>query len=181
MIQFLDALAFFFLITMGVIGFRRGLIEELGRFLGIIFATIFSLKLYIKLGYLVVNLISIDIWLSFVLSFIIIFSITLILTRFFTKLIQLLFLSKSTKWVNKIMGTVLGGAKGLLTIMVFFWTFELIPNSKISIIISEVSNFSRKLITIRKSIVKTFNWDDPIEFGEKSIRDYLIKIESRNG
>ena len=47
MIQFLDALAFFFIITMGVIGFRRGLIEELGRFLSILFATIFALKFYI--------------------------------------------------------------------------------------------------------------------------------------
>ena len=181
MIQFLDALAFFFLITMGIIGFRRGLIEELGRFLGIIFATIFSLKFYTTLGTTFINLISIDIWVSFVLSFILIFSITLILTRFFTKLIQLLFLSKSSKLVNKIMGTVLGGAKGLLTIMVFFWTFELIPNSKVSIIVSEESNFSQKLINIRKSIVKTFNWDDPIDFGEKAIRDYIIKMESSNG
>ena len=65
--------------------------------------------------------------------------------------------------------------------MIFFWTFELLPNSKISIIVSEQSNVSRKLIKVRKSIIKTFNLDDPIEFGEKSIRNYLIKIEGANG
>ena len=40
MIQFLDALAIFFIITTGAVGFRRGLLEELGRLLGLIFATI---------------------------------------------------------------------------------------------------------------------------------------------
>ena len=44
MIQFLDALAIFFIISTGVIGFRRGLLEELGRLLGLLFATIFSLN-----------------------------------------------------------------------------------------------------------------------------------------
>ena len=79
MIQFLDALAFFFLITMGIIGFRRGLIEELGRFLGILFATIFSLKFYIKLGTQAMYWFPIDIWILFVLSFIAIFSISVLL------------------------------------------------------------------------------------------------------
>ena len=79
------------------------------------------------------------------------------------------------------MGTILGFAKGLLSIMIFFWTFELIPDNKVSIIFSEKSNVSQKLIKIRKSIVTTFNWDDPIDFGEKSIRDYLIKMKSNNG
>ena len=181
MIQFLDALAFFFIISMGVIGFRRGLIEELGRFLSILFATIFALKFYIGIGNLVIKWISIDIWVSFVLSFIIIFSVTTILIRFITKLIQLLFLSKSSKFVNKIMGATLGFAKGLIVIMIFFWTFELIPNSEVSFIVSGKSNVSQKLIKIRKAIVRTFNWDDPITFGEKLIRDYLIEMESSNG
>ena len=181
MIQFLDALAFFFIITLSAIGFRRGFIEELGRFLSVFFATIFALEFYIGIGNLVIKWVPIDIWVSFFLSFITIFSVTTILIRFFTKLIQLLFLSKSSKLVNKIIGAILGFAKGLIVIMIFFWTFELIPNSKASIIISEKSNVSQKLIKIRKSIVKTFNWDDPIDFGEKSIRDYLIKMESSNG
>lgn len=181
MIQFVDALAFFFIITMSVIGFQRGLIEELGRFLGLLFATIIALKFYIGIGNIVITWIPIDIWVSFVLSFITIFSVTTILIRFITKLIQLLFLSKSSKFVNKIMGAVLGFAKGLIVIMIFFWTFELIPNSEVSFIVSGKSNVSQKLIKIRKAIVRTFNWDDPITFGEKLIRDYLIEMESSNG
>ena len=61
MIQFLDALTFFFLIGTSIIGFRRGLVEELGRLLGLIVATVFSLKLYVKLGSLLLNWIAIDV------------------------------------------------------------------------------------------------------------------------
>ncbi|MBH11215.1 MAG: hypothetical protein CMG74_12865, partial [Candidatus Marinimicrobia bacterium] len=99
MIQFLDALALFFLIGMSVIGFRRGLVEELGRLLGLIIATVFSLKFYVKLGSLLLNWIPMDIWVLFILSFILIFSIILICMRILTNLVQYLFLSKSTKWV----------------------------------------------------------------------------------
>ena len=181
MIQFLDALAFFFLIGMSIIGFRRGLVEELGRLLGLIFATVFSLKFYVKLGSILLNLISMDVWVLFILSFIAIFSITLICIRILTRLIQFLFLSKSTKWVNRLMGTLFGGLKGILVVMMFFWIFELIPNSKSANIIMKESEMAQYLIKTRKSIISSFNLDDPIKSGEKSIKNYLISIEKNNG
>ena len=100
---------------MSVIGFRRGLVEELGRLLGLVIATFFSLKLYVGLGSLLLNWIPMDIWVLFILSFILIFSIILISMRILTRLVQFLFLSKSTKWVNRLMGTFFGGSKGILS------------------------------------------------------------------
>ena len=181
MIQFIDALAFFFLIGMSIIGFRRGLVEELGRLLGLIFATVFSLKFYVKLGSMILNWISMDVWVLFILSFIAIFSIILICMRILTKLIQFLFLSKSTKWVNRVMGTFFGGTKGILVVMMFFWIFELMPNSKSADIIMQESEMAQYLIKTRKSIISSFNLDDPIKSGEKSIKNYLISIEKNNG
>ena len=177
MIQFIDALAFFFLIGMSIIGFRRGLVEELGRLLGLIVATVVSLKLYVKLGSLLLNWIAIDVWVLFIMSFIIIFSIILIFMRILTRLIQFLFLSKSIKWVNRLMGTFLGGSKGVLVIMMFFWGFELMPNSKSADIIMKESEMAQYLIKTRKSIISSFNLDDPIKSGEESIKNYLIGIE----
>jgi len=181
MIQFLDALAFFFLIGMSIIGFRRGLVEELGRLLGLIFATVFSLKFYVKLGSIILNWISMDVWVLFILSFIAIFSITLICMRILTKLIQFLFLSKSTKWVNRVMGTFFGGTKGILVVMIFFWIFELMPNSKSADIIMKQSGMAQYLIKTRKSIIRSFNFNDPIKSGEESIKNYLISIENNHG
>ena len=181
MIQFIDALAFFFLIGMSIIGFRRGLVEELGRLLGLIFATVFSLKFYVKLGSILLNWISMDVWVLFILSFIAIFSITLICMRILTKLIQFLFLSKSTKWVNRVMGTFFGGTKGILVVMMFFWIFELMPNSKSADIIMQESEMAQYLIKTRKSIIRSFNLNDPIKSGEESIKNYLISIENSHG
>ena len=181
MIQFIDALAFFFLIGMSIIGFRRGLVEELGRLLGLIFATVFSLKFYVKLGSMILNWISMDVWVLFILSFIAIFSITLICMRTLTKLIQFLFLSKSTKWVNRVMGTFFGGTKGIIVVMMFFWIFELMPNSKSADIIMQESEMAQYLIKTRKSIISSFNLNDPIKSGEESIKKYLISIENSHG
>ena len=181
MIQFLDALAFFFLIGMSIIGFRRGLVEELGRLLGLIFATVFSLKFYVKLGSILLNWISMDVWVLIILSFIAIFSITLICIRILTRLIQFLFLSKSTKWVNRVMGTFFGGTKGILVVMIFFWIFELMPNSKSADIIRNQSEIAKYLIKTRKSMINSFNLYDPIKSGEESIKNYLISIEKNNG
>ena len=181
MIQFLDALTFFFLIGTSIIGFRRGLVEELGRLLGLVVATVFSLKLYVKLGSLLLNWIAIDVWVLFIMSFILIFSIILIFMRTLTRLIQFLFLSKSTKWVNRLMGTFFGGSKGILVVMIFFWIFELMPNSKSADIIMKESEMAQYLIKTRTAIISSFNLDDPIKSGEESIKNYLISIEKNNG
>jgi membrane protein required for colicin V production len=177
----IDALAIFFTIAMGLIGFRRGLVEEMGRLLGLIFASIFALRLYVGLGSFLMEWVPIDVWLLFVLSYIIIFSGVLLMARMITKLFHFLFLSKSTKWVNRVMGTVFGSMKGLLVVMIFFWMVELFPNRESSNIIMSESKMVQRLIHIRKSIIATFNWRDPVELGEKTIREFLDNMEDNRG
>tara|TARA_B100001105_G_scaffold67810_1_gene53205 strand:- start:1023 stop:1559 length:537 start_codon:yes stop_codon:yes gene_type:complete len=177
----IDALAIFFTIAMGLIGFRRGLVEEMGRLLGLIFASVFALRLYVGLGSFLMEWVPIDVWLLFVLSYIIIFSGVLLMARMITKLFHFLFLSKSTKWVNRVMGTVFGSMKGLLVVMIFFWMVELFPNRESSNIIMSESKMVQRLIHIRKSIIATFNWRDPVELGEKTIREFLDNMEDNRG
>lgn len=177
----IDALAIFFTIAMGLIGFRRGLVEEMGRLLGLIFASVFALRLYVGLGSFLVEWVPIDVWLLFVLSYIIIFSGVLLMVRMITKLFHFLFLSKSTKWVNRVMGTVFGLMKGLLVVMIFFWMVELFPNRESSNIIMSESKMVQRLIQVRKSIITTFNWRDPVELGEKTIREFLDNMEDYRG
>jgi len=37
------------------------------------------------------------------------------------------------------------------------------------------------LIHIRKTIITTFHWDDPVDLGEKTIREFLNIIEENRG
>jgi hypothetical protein len=98
-----------------------------------------------------------------------------------TKLIHYLFLSKSTNWVNRFLGTFLGMSKGLLFVMIFFWIFQIIPNQRIKEIVSQKSIISDRLVQLRKTIIFTFNLSDPVEKGEKAVLDYLKTMEDLNG
>mgnify|MGYP000096323309 CR=1 FL=1 len=61
----IDALAIFFIIAMGLIGFRRGLVEEMGCLLGCIFASAFALRGYAGLGACLRAWSPLDVWLLF--------------------------------------------------------------------------------------------------------------------
>ena len=98
-----------------------------------------------------------------------------------TKLIHYLFLSKSTNWVNRLLGTFFGMSKGILFIMIFFWIFEIIPNNTIKEIVNQKSIIADHLVQLRKTIVLNFNFSDPVEKGERTILDYLKKMESTSG
>lgn len=181
MILFLDALALFFFTIMALLGFRRGLIEELGRLLGLILATTVAFRYYVDLAGLILAWINIDAWVTVVMSYIIVFISVLLGARMFTKLIHLLFISGSTKWMNRFMGSFFGLAKGVLIVMVLLWLVELLPHRKTDIIVQKESHFATRLNTMRTRIVTTFNWTDPVERGEKYIRDFLNPPEEKDG
>ena len=75
------------------------------------------------------------------------------------------------------MGIIFSMCKGMLFVMVFFWVFEIIPNDTTKEIVSKKSMIAGHLVELRKSIVLTFNLNDPIAKGEKTILDYLKEIE----
>ncbi len=79
------------------------------------------------------------------------------------------------------MGTVFGIAKGLLVVMIFFWMIELLPNRDTADIVMKQSTLAQRLINVRKSIIATFNWKDPVTLGEKTIREFLNSMEENNG
>ena len=107
MVLFLDALAFLFMALNSFIGFNRGFIEELGRLVGLLLSSIIAVNLYVGFGTFLVGILPTDPWAIFVLSFVVIFLGSLFGIRIITKLIHFMFLSKSTKWLNKLLGAFL--------------------------------------------------------------------------
>tara|TARA_B100001996_G_scaffold148985_1_gene113384 strand:- start:2327 stop:2860 length:534 start_codon:yes stop_codon:yes gene_type:complete len=177
MVLFLDTLAFLFMALNSFIGFNRGFIEELGRLLGLLLSSIIASHFYVELGTFLARIFPADPWAIFVLSFILIFLGSLFGIRLLTKLIHFMFLSNSTKWVNKFLGAFFGFMKGVLIVMIFFWMFELVPNKNISDAVINNSFSADKLLTIRKNIISTFNWSDPVKKGETAINSFLGTID----
>jgi len=177
MVLFLDTLAIFFMALNSFIGFNRGFIEELGRLLGLLLSSIIASNFYVGLGTILTQTLPADPWAMFVLSYIVIFLAALFGVRIITKLIHFMFLSKSTKWVNKFLGGFFGFIKGVIIVMMFFWMFELVPDKNISNAILNNSISADKLVKIRKDIISTFNWNDPIKKGETTINNFLSKVD----
>ena len=177
MVLFLDALAFLFMALNSFIGFNRGFIEELGRLIGLLLSSIVAANLYTGFGTFLVRIFPTDPWAIFVLSFVVIFLGSLFGVRIITKLIHFMFLSKSTKWVNRLLGAFFGLIKGTVIVMMFFWMFELVPNKKISNAVVNNSFSADRLIMIRKSIISTFNWNDPVKKGETAINNFLSTVD----
>ena len=177
MILFLDTLAILFMMLNSFIGFNRGFIEELGRLLGLLLSSLIASNFYVGLGTLMVRTLPADPWAMFVLSYIIIFLVALLSVRLITKLIHFMFLYKSTKLVNKFLGALFGFIKGTLIVMMFFWMFELVPNKNISNAVLNNSKSADKLVKIRKDIISTFNWNDPVKKGETTINNFLRTMD----
>ncbi|MBT3590687.1 MAG: CvpA family protein [Candidatus Marinimicrobia bacterium] len=168
---FIDGLATFYLVIMGMIGFKRGLIEELGRLFGLVIATLISFKYYLILAGKIHELISIDPWVEMILSASGIFAITIFLVRLLTKFFHIAFLSENNQWVNQFMGVLFGALKGLIVMAVIIWFIDILPLDKWSSIIINNSRIAKTNIIIRDGIIETFHWQDPIKKSEKYIQN----------
>ena len=168
---FIDGLAIFFLIIMGISGFTKGFIEELGRLFGLIVAMIVSISSTSELSQRLIKLTPIDNWIALCLAFAGIFSVILLGVRILTRFVHIAYLSKSNQWVNRSMGFVFGSIKGFFIIMAFTWILAIVPLQKWSHVIVSNSRIARTGIAFRVAVVSFFNWEDPVALGESYIME----------
>jgi membrane protein required for colicin V production len=178
MILFLDVLAYFFMLLMGSVGFRRGFIEKAGRLIGLIVSTIFSLKYYLTLSSKILIFIHLNTFVVMVISFSIIFVLMLFIVRVLTRFFHILLTSRGTKFANRSMGFIIGAIKGIIILMLFYWTIDLFPSNKWTSIIRKESYLSYRFTNTRYVIINLFHLDDPIKEGEIFLKDMINNDKS---
>ena len=178
MILFIDGLVIFFASMNGYLGLKRGFLDEIGRILGLIFSVIVSFNNYLNLTEIISKWISLNQKGMLVISYLIIFIISIQFFRLIFKILQFLFISKSTKMINKLLGALLGFFKGIIFISIFAWFFELIPNHKISKIILSESKITSQLVSVRNTASEIFYFDKTIKENEKRIEKLIRGLES---
>ena len=85
---FLDGLALFYILFNGVLGFNRGLVDELGRLIGLILSILIATSKTSYLSSLILSYITIPPWQSTFISFCVIFSVVLLCGRLVTRLLK---------------------------------------------------------------------------------------------
>ena len=178
MILFIDGLVVFFASVNGYLGLKRGFLEEISRILGLTFSIIISFNNYLNLSEIISKWTSLNQKGVLIISYLIIFIISIQFFRLISKILQFLFISKSTKMMNKLLGALVGIFKGMIFISIFIWFFELIPNHKISKIILSESKITSQLINIRTNVSEIFYFDKPIKESEKRIEKLIRDLES---
>ena len=169
---FLDLLAIFFISIVGFSGFKNGIIEEMGRLIGLIVALVITINLSPSLSGLVTKMISFNQSFSYPISFTIIFSCVLIFFRLLTKLVHIAFLSRSNQWANKFLGFVFSSIKGVFIIITFTWFLSILPLKNWNQIIVKNSLIAQKCNMFRTELIKFFNLHDPIVETES----YIIEL-----
>ena len=178
MILFIDGLVVFFASMNGYLGLKRGFLEEISRILGLAFSIIISFNNYLNLSEIISKWTSLNQKGVVIISYLIIFIISIQFFRLISKILQFLFISKSTKMMNKLLGALVGFFKGMIFISIFVWFFELIPNHRISKIILSESKITSQLVKIRTNVSEIFYFDKPIKESEKRIEKLIRDLES---
>ena len=169
---FLDLLVVFFILIVGVSGFKNGIIEELGRLIGLTISSVITINFSPSLSEKICSTITVDQSLSFLISFIVIFSTFLIVSRILTKMFHIAFISRSTQWTNRSLGFFFGGIKGLFILITFTWFLSLLPLKNWNEIIVRNSIIVKKCNLLRMSLIEFFNLEDSIIKTES----YIIEL-----
>ena len=170
MTWFLDGFAILFILFLGYNGFNRGLIEELGRLIGLIIAILISMSNTNSVSDKIIGIVGLDDWIIKILTFSLLFIATITLTRLLTKMLNIAILSKNNQMMNQSLGFTFGAFKGFFIIMTILWFIALLPKQKWTSFMDKKSNISKISNQFRISIVSFFNWDDPVELSESYIK-----------
>ena len=178
MILFIDGLVVFFASINSYLGLKRGFLEEITRILGLAFSIIISFNNYLNLSEIISKWTSLNQKGVLIISYLIIFIISIQFFKLVSKILQFLFISKSTKMMNKLLGALVGFFKAMIFVSIFVWFFELIPNHRISKIILSKSKITSQLVRIRTNVSEIFYFDKTFKESEKRIEKLIRDLES---
>ena len=170
MTWFLDGFAILFILFLGYNGFNRGLIEELGRLIGLVIAILISMSNTKSVSDKIIGIVGLDDWIIKTLTFSLLFIATITLTRLLTKMLNIAILSKNNQMMNQSLGFTFGAFKGFFIIMTILWFIALLPKQEWTSFMGKKSNISKISNQFRISLFSFFNWDDPVELSESYIK-----------
>ena len=170
MAWFLDGFAILFILFLGYNGFNRGLVEELGRLVGLIIAILISMSNTKSVSEKIIGIVGFDDWIIKILTFTLLFIAAIVFTRLLTKMLNIAILSKNNQMMNQSLGFIFGAFKGFFIIMTILWFIALLPKQKWTSFMGKKSNISIISNKFRISIISFFNWDDPVELSESYIK-----------
>ena len=122
----IDLLFLMIILIMGVFGIKKGFVESFTDFLNLVVGISLALLFYVDLSFFISKYISINATIIIIFSLAIIFLISIIVLRLLTSLLLFLLDGSVSSYtnLNKILGFMLGGLKGIIALILFAGIFE---------------------------------------------------------
>lgn len=177
-VLFFDLFATTFLLFLGLGGFKRGFVVEIGKIIALVFTLWLSISYYVDFAEILQQEISIDPYFILFISFSIIFIITLIVTRIIVVLIDQIIGFKKNRLINQLFGFIIGVVKGLIPIALILWAFELLPFQHWTETLYQESRVASMVKTIRDKNVEYFGWEDPVNAGKEYVKSLIVEDPS---
>ena len=172
-VLFFDLFAATFLLFLGIGGFKRGFVKELGRIISFVFTLWLSITYYVDFAEILQQELSLNPYFLLFLCFAIIFIVTLIISRIVVELLDQIIGIRKTRLFNNLFGFALGGFKGIITIALILWAFELLPIQHWTDTLYQESRIAKTVKSIRDNSVSFFHLEDPVNKGEEYIKTLI--------
>ncbi|MEE9573156.1 MAG: CvpA family protein [Candidatus Neomarinimicrobiota bacterium] len=169
-ILFFDLFSTTFLLFLGLSGFKRGFVIEIGKIIALIFTLWLSISSYVGFAEFLQQDFSFNPYFILFVSFSVIFIITLIVTRIIVALIDQIIGIKKNRLFNQLFGFVVGVMKGLIPIALILWAFELLPVQRWTDTLYQESQIANIVKTIRDKNIEYFGLEDPVNAGKEYVR-----------
>jgi membrane protein required for colicin V production len=173
-ISFFDLFAATFLLFLGINGFNRGFIIEIGRIISLIFTLWLSITYYVDFAEILQQELSINLYFILFVSFSIIFISTLIITRIIIDLIYQILGPRNTGLLNQVLGFLVGAVKGTIPIILILSAFELLPVQNWIDTLYKESRIANIAKTIRDKNIEYFKLEDPVNAGKEYVKSIIV-------
>jgi len=160
-------------ILFGIIGYRRGVIDELGRLLSLIAAGLAGMRYYVDVAEVLQSFLKINPFTLLIFGFIIVFVGVIVSTRLIISFIERFLLTDRLQSFNQVVGFLFGAVKGAVIVMLILWAFELLPIHNWVDTLKRKSGVALTLTVAREKTIAIFNWEDPIQKGEIFLKGIL--------
>ncbi len=153
----------------GYRGYERGLVEEVGRLVGLVLAIILANRF----STMAAQMIGLENeFARKAVAFIAIFLLTLVAVTLITRVVQSMLELALLGWLNDLGGTVFGLLKSLVVIGVLIYVVESFEaTAKLSHRLKEQSIVYRNVVVVRDGLFTIFNLDDMIKNVHDKVKD----------
>ena len=167
MIHPFDLAAIFLLIGFGYVGYKRGFLEEIGRLMGLVMASLAAFQFHSSVALALHPRLPVDGRLISVGAFATVFVGVLLFMRVVLRFIQIFLLSQGIRSMNRMMGIAVGSVKASVVAVILCWSVDVLPNADYFTEMKIQSYVYHNSSSARKWIVSTFHLEGPVRRGER--------------